>query len=60
MISKNDQAVACLTIRQYYAAKAIQGLTVNFHKSPVDYLGAVEMAFKIADAMIEFENKEDK
>jgi len=60
MINKNDQAVACLTLRQYYAAVTIQGLTVNFHKSPVDYRGAVEMAFKIADAMIEFENKEDK
>jgi hypothetical protein len=43
-----------ITIRQYYAAKAMQTIGVNLQFS---YKNIAEQSFKMADAMIEFENK---
>jgi len=65
MINKNDQAVACLTLRQYYAAAAMQGELAYSKPDENPWLEnqfsmLAERCFKIADAMIEFENKEDK
>jgi len=53
-----------INIRQYYAAKAMQGLCANYNNLSLKESGVfdniVEMSFKIADKAIEFENKEEK
>ena len=57
---------AGITIRQYYAAKAMQGLLAGF-RDPVNKDGErdftqnniAELAFAMADAMIEYENNEN-
>jgi hypothetical protein len=59
MIDKNTKEY--IKLRRDYAAKAMQGLigyefaNARFHG---DFRNAVPEAFEIADAMIEFENKE--
>lgn len=47
-----------MTLRQYYAAKAMQGILTTIPHMPNDDI--VRQSFNIADAMIEFEEKEGK
>lgn len=63
MTDKNSPAYPAnghygINIRQYYAAKAMQGIVSNPDCS-FNFKIIAENSFKIADALIEFENKEE-
>lgn len=45
-----------LTIRQYYAAKAMQGILANYY-AEMSINEITEQSFKIADAMLEAEKE---
>lgn len=39
-----------MSLRDYFAAKALQGITVNFDEAPV--IDAAQLAYDYADAML--------
>ena len=47
--------VARLSIRQYYAAKAMQGIMANPNDTDMSPSETAEMSFKYADAMLKVE-----
>jgi hypothetical protein len=48
---KNDLPIDGISLRDYFAAKAMQGLLTNF-KYDYDENGYAQSAYKIADAML--------
>lgn len=48
-----------LTIRQYYASMIMQGMVTQHLPAVEDKYTFIRAAFAIADAMIEFEEKEN-
>lgn len=50
--SRDGQGMSGMTLRQYYAARAMQGLMTE----DIDFAKIARIAFAQADAMIEAEN----
>jgi hypothetical protein len=68
MIDKNTKAfpviqdnmyIEGLTIRQYYAAKAMQGMLATNDPEIAQIEKIVQACFIYADAMIDYENKQE-
>ena len=50
-----------ISIRQYYAAKAMQGLITLLNEDTTEDIKDIsQLSFQIADSMIDYENKENK
>lgn len=47
-----------MTLRDYFAAKALSGMVGSDHYIESDYETLAELAYSIADAMIEERNKQ--
>jgi hypothetical protein len=51
--SMGEVAQEGMTLRDYFAAKAMQGFLSQAYAGPKDWTGMCRGAFKVADAMLE-------
>ncbi len=54
-----NSSVPGMTLRDYFAAKAMQGMSANPEVGFIDISAAANEAYKMADAMLKERNKEE-